>query len=368
MMKLKNKLLILPVLILFLGIPQKSQAQYTTKRVRSKYEAYTDSLKNVKYNYVFPFLGQGAYKKGFDIQYPIGFMLNYFYGEQGITIDNFRLGYENAYGGPVDFPLTPTSDSLISFGDSRNTTYSFNIRPDIWVFPFLDVYGIFGYGNSKTDVAVNLLPYSDNSISFNSVVDQDVSTYGFGMLFAGGIGPVWVSVDANMTWNKPALLDKPTVVNIVGIRMGKVFTFKNRPYSNISVWVGAMYLTMQSETVGAIKLQDALPQDVWDRKDEIVGNYWDWYHNEATPLQQALADKTITPLMDALDKREGESVVKYGMDKQTKEHWNLLIGMQYQINKHWQIRSEGGIIGDRKSILVSLNYRMLGFKKKPKGF
>jgi len=367
-MKKNTTLLLLPVLIFFLWHPQKTQAQYTTKRVRSKYEAYTDSLKNVQYNYIFPFLGQGAYKKGFDIQYPIGFMLNYFYSEQGITIDNFRLGYENAYGGPVDFPLTPLSDSLISFGDSRNTTYSINIRPDIWIFPFLDVYGIFGYGNSETDVAVNVLPFSNEPLSFNSVVDQDVSTYGFGMLFAGGVGPVWVSVDANMSWNKPALLDKPTVVNIVGIRMGKLFTFKNRPHSNISVWIGAMYLTMQSETVGAIKLQDALPQSVWDRKDEIVGNYRDWYNNEATPVQKAIADKTLTPLMDALDKREGESVVKYGMDKQTKEHWNFIVGMQYQINKHWQIRSEGGIIGDRKSILLSLNYRMLGFKKKPKVF
>lgn len=45
--------------------------------------------------------------------------------------------------------------------------------------------------------------------------------------------------------------------------------------------------------------------------------------------------------------------------KQVKERWNGLIGMQYQYNKHWMLRTEGGIIGDRKSILLSINYRFL---------
>ncbi|MGA9271451.1 MAG: hypothetical protein WBV45_12585 [Lutimonas sp.] len=35
------------------------------------------------------------------------------------------------------------------------------------------------------------------------------------------------------------------------------------------------------------------------------------------------------------------------------------IGIQYQLNKRWMLRSEGGIIGNRKSILLSLNYRFL---------
>jgi len=36
-----------------------------------------------------------------------------------------------------------------------------------------------------------------------------------------------------------------------------------------------------------------------------------------------------------------------------------IIGIQYQMNKRWMLRSEGGIIGDRKSLLLSLNYRFL---------
>ncbi len=344
-------------LLFFTGITTK--AQYTSKRVRSKFETYTDSLKNVQYNYVFPFLGQGAYKKGFDIPYPFGIMTNYFWGIQSIVINNMHLGLTNAHDGIIgDIPLTNV-DKWIGFGKNTSVVNSFNVRPDIWVLPFLNVYGIFGYGHSHT--VVNLV----KPIELESVVDQNVSTSGFGVLGAAGLGPVWISVDANFTWNKPVLLDKPTKVNILGLRVGHVFVFKNHPYRNISIWVGAMRLHMSSETVGAIKLKDALPQDVWDRKDEIVQNYDNWYAG-LSPAQQALVDKTALPkIRDAIDEKDGESIIHYGMDKQTKQLWNGLVGVQFQLNKRWQFRSEGGIIGDRKSFLFSVNYRFLGFKKKP---
>ncbi len=363
---MKNLYKVLFTVILVSLMSSNVFSQYASKRIRSKYEAYTDSLKKVDYNYVFPFWGQGAYSKGIDIQYPMGIMTNFFWTKQGVTIDNFQLGFDNAHDGIVEFPLTPLSDSIISFGDNSNTAYSFNIRPDIWLFPFINLYGIFGYGHSETTVEVNALKYSENPLNFTSVVDQGIATYGFGVLAAGGVGPVWLSVDANFTWNKPELLDKPTMVNIVGIRMGKAFVFKNRPHSNISVWIGTMYLTMQSETNGAVSLKDAISQDFWDNKDEKVANYWNWYNNEASPVQKVVADKILTPVINAIDERNGESVVAYNMDKQTKQHWNGLVGFQYQINKHWQVRTEGGVVGDRKSFLANVNYRFLGFKKKSK--
>ncbi len=356
-----KKIYIILLLVSFV-FPNLTKAQYASKVVRKgKQQAYVDSLKRMNYDRVFPFWGAKAYKKGIDIPYPVGFMANYFYVNQGVTIDNFQLGFDNAHDGIVNFPLTPVSDSILSFGDNRNRSYSFNVRPDLWVFPFIDLYGIFGYGHSETSVEVisPLLPDG----SFTSVVDQNITTYGFGVLLAGGLGPVWLSLDANMTWNKPELLDKPTIANVVGIRMGKVFKFKNRPQSNFSFWVGAMYLTMQSETVGQVPLQDAIPQEIWDKKDQWVSDYWDKY-NAAPQWQQTLADKFFTPIVNAVDERNGESLVAYKMDKQTKAHWNGLIGAQYQLNKSWQFRVEGGVIGDRKSILLSINYRLLGFKKK----
>ncbi len=158
---------------IFLMSALQSQAQYTSKKVRKKHQSYEDSLKQVKYNYVFPFLGQGAYSKGFDIPYPIGFMANFFWADQGILIDNLQLGFQNAYKPEKSFDMKPivdeNGDEILGFGENRNTSYSINVRPDIWIFPFLNVYSIFGFGNSHTEVNTNQL--GDIPFELQSIVD-----------------------------------------------------------------------------------------------------------------------------------------------------------------------------------------------------
>ncbi len=341
------KFFLLSFLCLFLYTNQV-QAQYVSTTIKSEHQIYKDSLKQVEYNYTFPILGQGAYKKGFDIPYPAGIMGNYMWIDQGLIIDNLQLGLKTDNR---DIPLTPVD--FIDFGKNTNTSFSLNVRPDLWVLPFLNVYGIFGVGQSHTEV--NLVA----PVELKSVVDQSIKTAGVGIMGAGGIGPVWFSVDANWTWNKPELLDKAVRVNVLGIRIGHTFTFKNKPQSNIALWAGGMSVKMNSDTKGEVRLGDALPPETWERRDEIVNNYWDWYNNEAGPGQKVIADQILTPIVDKLEAADGDAIIRYGMDKQVKERWNGIIGIQYQLNKRWMIRSEGGIIGDRKSFLLSLNYRFL---------
>ena len=115
---------------------------------------------------------------------------------------------------------------------------------------------------------------------------------------------------------------------------------------------------MSSETRGQITLSEAIP-GLEDRTDQIVANYNDWYDNEATIQQKIIADRVLTPIIERIDAADGSAIIRYGLDKQVSQKWNGLIGMQYQYNKRWMLRSEAGLIGDRKSFLVSLNYRFL---------
>lgn len=339
---------LLYTLVVFCLLPQFGYAQYSSKKVKEKNKAYTDSLKQVKYDYLFPIWGQKVYDKGFDIPYPIGIMGNYVWMGQGIVIDNMSLGLSSDN---QDIPLTAVD--FIEFGNNTNSSYTVNVRPDLWVLPFLNVYGIFGYGRSKTEV--NLVA----PIELSSVADQSISTAGFGIMAAGGIGPVWFSVDANWTWNKPELLDKAVPVNVLGIRLGQTFTFKKNRQSNLAFWIGGMRASMGADTVGQIRIIDALPEESWNRRDEIVTNYWDWYTNEATPIQRNVADEVLTPIVDRIEAADGDAVIKYGMEKQVKQKWNGVVGVQYQMNKKWMLRSEAGLVGDRKSFLLSINYRLL---------
>ncbi|NOX46002.1 MAG: hypothetical protein GXO89_03370 [Chlorobi bacterium] len=138
----------------------------------------------------------------------------------------------------------------MGFGRNFNESYSVNVRPIIWVFPFLNVYGIFGFGQSHTEVNINQLGNSE--FDMTSVVDQSISTTGFGVLVTGGVGPVWFSGDFNFIWNKPELTDNATRVNVMGLRMGHTFVNKQRPDRNLAFWVGAMGIQMQTDTYGSL--------------------------------------------------------------------------------------------------------------------
>jgi len=227
------------------------------------------------------------------------------------------------------------------------------VRPDIWVLPFLNVYGLFGRGTSTTEVNLKF------PIVLQSIVEQNISTNGFGFTAAGGLGPVWLAIDWNMTWNKPELLDDPVKAKTFGIRLGQNFVNKSKPYRNFGFWAGVMSVSLGSKTVGELKLNEALPPETWDRADQIVVAYDDWYNNTATIPQKVIADQTLGPLVNAIGAADGEAVIRYGLDKSTKQKWNGLIGAQYQHNKNWMFRTEAGIIGDRKMFLLSLNYRLL---------
>ena len=325
-----------------------TQAQYATRKVKEIHDAYTDSLKQVKYDNVFPAFGQKIYKKGFDIPYPTGIMVNYIYLKQGLVIDNMRLGIltEN-----MDIPLTGVD--FIEFGNNYSTASSVIVRPDLWVLPFLNIYGLFGRGRSTTEINLKF-PFE-----LKSVVEQNISSNGFGLTAGGGIGPVWLALDGNITWSKPELLNKSVKVETFGARLGHNFVNSTKPYRNIGIWVGAMSVKLGSDTVGEIKLSDALPAETWERADQIVATYDDWYNNTATIAQKKIADQTLGPLVDAIGAADGSAVIRYGLDKKAKEQWNGVIGAQYQHNKNWIFRTEGGIIGDRKSILFSANWRFL---------
>jgi len=234
-------------------------AQYPSTKIRDKHQAYTDSLKQVQYDNILPIWGQKAYQKGFDIPYPTGIMVNYVYVKQGLIIDNMRLGIKSDN---LDVPLTDVD--FIEFGENFTTASTVMVRPDVWLFPFLNVYGLLGYGTSTTEVNLKF------PISLQSVVEQEVRTTGIGITVAAGLGPVWLALDGNVTWNKPELLEDPVRVETFGVRFGHNFVNKNKPYRNIGLWVGAMSISLGSNTVGEIKLSDALPPETWNRADDIV--------------------------------------------------------------------------------------------------
>ncbi len=308
----------------------------------------------IKYPYRFPLLGEKAVKKGFDLPYPFGGMLNFFTAKQDITIPEVAVGF-TGNGFPA-VPLTDVTD-LVEFGTVNARATSINVRPDLWVLPFLDVYGIFGKSYAQTTVELT------SPFNLKAVADLEGTSLGMGVTGAGGFDKYFFVLDGNWIWTKMSNFKDPVRSAVFSARLGRAFKISKAPESNLAWWMGAMRVNMGGVTEGSVTLNEILPPETWAKKDEIVSDYWNWYDNEATLAQKLIADKVLTPIVEKIDAADGTGAISYRIRKTPKRKWNMLIGGQYQVNKHHQVRGEIGLIGNRKSLLLSYNYRF-GFKTK----
>jgi len=154
--------------------------------VSAVYAHTTIVWKKWDYPYTFPLLGKKAYKKGFDIPYAWGISPVYFAQRQDIEIAEIAVGLND--GSLADI------SGIVGFGRIENKVSTFTIRPDLWVLPFLNIYGIFGFGKTSTEVPLV------KPIDFTTVQNFDATSAGLGFTFAGGIGPVIVIIDNNFNW------------------------------------------------------------------------------------------------------------------------------------------------------------------------
>ena len=345
----------LPLSLLVVSLSLNAQ-NVARKHISDKHQTYYDSLKNMKYDRLLPIWGDRVYKRGFDIPFPFGIMVNNFFGNQKMDIGNIHLGIRegDSIHGPVDL------SKVIQFGDVEARVYNINIRADAYIFPFLNVYLMANYLPKATTHVTLTKP-----ISLSTTAEQDGWAYGFGIMGAGGVGPFWLQADYNATWADMQLLDNKVFTQIIGIRLGHVIPNKKDPQKNVSFWIGMMGMFLNNETVGEIALNDLFPGLPQEKIDEIKQSYSDWYNDLGKP-QQKVVDKIVQGLQDRLNGiNVDDTYIMYTLDKKPKSKWAGVVGAQYQLSKRWQFRAESNCIGgDRYSLLLSVNYRFLGFKKK----
>lgn len=309
------------------------------------------------YPYILPILGDKVHNAKIKLPYPMGIMFNTLVGRQDLSISDMALGF-GRYSDQTPPNIIDISD-VIAFDDITAQTSTFNMRIDAWLLPFVNVYGIAGQ-TKKADISVNLIK------PFPFEVNTEVSgTYvGYGVMAAGAVGPLFISMDVNRTYNYNPRLDDPAKVLIGGLRTGPIFRFKNKADMNITVWTGVMYSYFNGETtgtIGALELAPDAPADIEDKQNNL--NNW---YDGLTPVEQALYKNIYERLDNGLTQlKEGveDGYIRYSFNKKISNPWNILGGAQWQINYRWQIRAEAQFLGDRTAGLFSLNYRF-GIKGK----
>jgi|WetSurSiteA1Bulk_404760.scaffolds.fasta_scaffold00498_8 hypothetical protein len=348
---------------------------YTNKVVGAKNEAYVDSLKTKEYPYALPILGAKAAARGYDLPYPAGLGLNYLWQESDLIIEDLFVGFNN---GPM-YDL----GEIVRFDDATSRASAINIRPDIWILPFLNVYAIFTQAKTSTEISAGLwLPDTSNVWSevtdFSSKAEFDATGIGFGMTPTMGVGGGWLALDMNVTWQSISALEKPVFTFVFGPRMGKTFKLKN-PERNIAFWAGGFRLKLESETSGSLALDEVLPLDgLQDKVDAgmdkvadaqvAVDTWWDGLTpvEQKNPVNEAkyeTANRTIEAAGNTLNSIDGAlndenvATVQYSLNKRPKDMWNFVVGSQFQINKHFMIRAEVGFLKSRTQFIGGLQYR-----------
>lgn len=348
---------------------------YSNKEVGKKNAAAIDSLKKSEYPYALPIWGAKATKLGFNLPYSAGLGVNYIWQESDLIIENLKIGFNN--GPLVDL------DEVVRFNSAVSEASGVNIRPDIWLFPFLNVYGIFAQAKPSTAVGFGIYaPDADGNwtevISLDSKANFDATSFGFGLTPTIGIGGGWMALDMNFTWNDIAELEKPAFAFVFGPRFGKSFKLK-KPESNIALWVGGFRLKLNTGTSGSLQLNEIIETDglqakvddgiqTVDEKQQQVNAWWDGLssieqNNPVNVAKYETANRALERAGDflyGLDEAlndEDYATVQYSLDKRPKDMWNFIIGSQYQYNKHWMVRFEYGFLGSRNQVIAGLQYR-----------
>ena len=134
---------------------------YSNREVGKKNAASIDSLKKSEYPYSLPIWGAKATKAGFHLPYSAGLSVQYIWQKSDLVIDNLQVGFNN---GPLH-----NLDEIVRFKNARSEAMGVNFRPDVWLFPFLNVYGILAKSSPSTAIDAGIY-VPDGDGNWNEVI------------------------------------------------------------------------------------------------------------------------------------------------------------------------------------------------------
>jgi hypothetical protein len=290
------------------------------------------------WKYTFPLMGEKLAQRGMRFPLPFGLGLNYAFVNQPIDISRVAVGVND--GEMVDL------SNVITFDRVDSTVHALNFRADLWVLPFLNVYGMGNYiPQAKTAVSIA------EPFSFDAGAKQSGYGGGFGLTGAVGVWGFFGTIDVNWTWNKLQKINLPVGTFLLTPRVGR--NFGKLAGIEWIFWVGAMRQKIESKTRGEIQLSDAV-SGVAD--GSFQERLQDWY-DDLPAGQRAL----VQGFVERIGPRENP-VIRYDLDKAIAFPWNMLVGTEIGLSDAWRLRAEVGFI-HRTQVVLGLNYRFGGFSR-----
>ena len=268
-----------------------------------------------------PFLAQQVIDEGYDLPLPYSGGLTYANVRQDMLLDELEVGINGTDEEPFEF---------VAFEDARANSESTQLKLDAWLFPFMNVFAMLGdvRGNATLDVLLDgndMLDHmgiecsgfppkplcgllEDRVITLPIDTTFSGNTYGIGTTLAGGWKGWFVALPINFTYADMKTTDTEGFSFTFTPRTGRVINMKR--WGNLALFGGGNYLKTELTISGQVSTPDQL------------------------------------------------LVIDYTLDQQNTDRWNLLLGANWDINKHvsWSVEYNG-FIGTREAFISSLSYR-----------
>ncbi|WP_369049181.1 hypothetical protein [Tenacibaculum sp. UWU-22] len=335
----------------------------------------TKNTEGYDWPYKMPIWGKKAAAKGYKIQLPYGLNVNYVYNRMDLEITRFNMLIGDDPNSKLNQLITKyvTLDNL-HFNKTIAKANGMNLRADVWVLPFWNIYGIYSNNQGSTEVSLEPRWYNKDGNLVLSVpnvyskVNFSSNSYGIGSTIVTPIyKTLFFSLDGNTTWSHSDLLTKRVVFGVISTRLGNRIRFNNGMM--IALYIGAMYrgfLDHQNNN-GSILMQKAMPnlsnkvttainQQIQANNDEI--DQLD-PNNPKDKIQIIILQNKNNSLKEIRTAFNSlmESQVNYSIRKDIINHWSVNFGFNYEINPELTFRGEFGKGSGNDFVLIGLQYR-----------
>ena len=171
-----------------------------------------------------------------------------FFDPWGIGVDIFTM--QQGYGiVDLDFQLPGVEIGDVSLIDVTNDVQSYDVKFDVWLTPFLNVFGLVGRMDADTYVDFSNLPIQGLPFPLGAVqVSYDGTVYGAGVNLMYGTDNWFVAL--NNTWTDASLsgdFDSSVSAYTAQPRIGLI-------RKDWVFYAGGMYLDTQEQHDGTIQL------------------------------------------------------------------------------------------------------------------
>ena len=283
-------------------------------------EGSLDTRPTTSQSRVLPIWGDEARARGYDLPEPFGANYSYMNLRQDIIVD--KIGFI--------MPANPdTADALkIDAGHTREKSETHMLKLDSWIFPFMNVYGLYGRtkGTSKTMLKGGSFAGMPLDFIKNMPFELDFkgNTYGAGFTLAGGYNQYFATFDLNYTKTSLDILDGDIKALVISPRVGYEFVFSplisGQGNTKLQVWTGAMY------------------QDITQRfKGNING-------------------LSLPPAFNALVQALDDPDMKFDVEQHLAHKWNQTLGARLEVTRNFNVITEFGF-NNRNSLFVSGEFR-----------